>query len=82
MPTPLLACDPRYLRRLSAVLGLYALIASVISLGGWAFDIPRLTDWLNDGVSIQPNTAVLIALAGAAVVFLQYGYSKLTLVFG
>ena len=82
MPTPLLACDPRYLRRLSAVLGLYALIAGVISLGGWAFDIPRLTDWLNDGVSIQPNTAVLIALAGAAVVFLQYGYSKLTLVFG
>ena len=82
MPTPLLACDPRYLRRLSAVLGLYALIAGVISLGGWAFDIPRLTDWLNDGVSIQPNTAVLIALAGAAVVFLQYGYGKFTLVFG
>jgi signal transduction histidine kinase/CheY-like chemotaxis protein len=82
MPTPLFACDPRYLRRLSAVLGLYALIAGVISLGGWAFDIPRLTDWLNDGVSIQPNTAVLIALAGAAVVFLQYGYGKFTLVFG
>ncbi len=82
MPTPLTAIDPRYLKRLSAVLGLYALIAGAISLSGWAFDIPRLTDWLNDGVSIQPNTAVLIALAGAAVVLLQYGYRRFTLALG
>lgn len=82
MPTPFTTIDPRYLKRLAAVLELYALIAGAISFGGWALDIPRLTDWLDDGVSIQPNTAVLIALAGAAGVLFQYGYGKATLVLG
>lgn len=69
-------------RRLSAVLGLYALLAGAISFSGWAFDIPRLTDWFNDAVSIQPNTSVLIALSGAAVLLLQSGHRRLTLFLG
>jgi hypothetical protein len=69
-------------RRLSATLALYALTASVISFGGWAFDIPRLTDWFKGGVSIQPNTAVLIAVAGTAMLLLQFGYRRLTLLLG
>lgn len=82
MPRPLVSIDSRWPPRLSVLLGMYALIAGVISFSGWVFDIPRITDWLNDGISIQPNTTVLIALAGAAVLFLQYGYSKMTLVLG
>ena len=82
MPTKLSMIQPRCLKRLSAGLGLYAFIAGAISLSGWVFNIPRLTDWLDDGISVQPNTAVLIALAGAAVMLLQYGYNRTTLILG
>lgn len=82
MPTPVTVVDPRYLKRFSALLGLYALVAGAISLGGWVFDVPRLTDWLDDDVSIQPNTAVLIALAGAAVLLLNYWHGKFSLALG
>lgn len=82
MPAPVTVVDTRYLKRLSVALGLYALIAGVTSLSGWIFDVPRLTDWFNDGVSTQPNTAVLIALAGAAIVLLQYGFGRWTLALG
>lgn len=82
MPTPVTVIAPRSLRRLAAVLGLYAFIAGIISFGGWAFDVPRLTDWLNDDISIQPNTAILIALAGAAVLLLHSGYGRFTIALG
>lgn len=59
--------------RTSTLLALYALVAGAVSFGGWAFDAPRLTDWFHDGISVQPNTAVLIAMAGVAVVVLQLG---------
>lgn len=82
MPTQLTMIQPPNLKMLSAGLGLFAFIAGAISLSGWVFDIPRLTDWLDDGISVQPNTAVLIALAGAAVILLQYGFNRSTLVLG
>ena len=82
MPPHLTIIDPRWLRRLSAALGLCAFIAGTISFSGWALDIPRLTDWINDGISIQPNTTVLIALAGMAVIFLQYNYRRCSMALG
>lgn len=82
MPHQLTIIRPRSLRLLSLLLALYALLAGLICLSGWAFDIPRFTDWLNDGISIQPNTAVLTALAGAAIVFLQNGYGKIVIALG
>jgi signal transduction histidine kinase/ActR/RegA family two-component response regulator len=69
-------------RRLSTALGLYALLGGTISFSGWAFDIPRLADWFNDGVSIQPNTCVLIALAGAAALLVRFEHRWITLTFG
>jgi signal transduction histidine kinase/ActR/RegA family two-component response regulator len=74
--------DLYWQRILSQVLGIYALVAGAISFGGWPFNIPRLTDWFNDGVSIQPNTAILIAIAGAAVLLLPTGYRWITLTLG
>src|SRR5690606_26132290 len=74
--------DSRYLKRASTLLGLLALIGSITCLSGWAFDLPRLTDWLNDNISIQPNTAVLIGLSGVAVVLFHSGYSRVTLMLG
>ena len=74
--------DSGTLKTASILLGLIALVGSVTCLSGWVFDLPRLTDWLNDDISIQPNTAVLIGLAGAAVVLLQTGYNRVLVVLG
>jgi signal transduction histidine kinase/ActR/RegA family two-component response regulator len=50
----------------------YAVLGSFVSFLGWPLDIPRLTDWFNDGVSIQPNTAVLIMLSATGVMLAQF----------
>jgi hypothetical protein len=73
---------PLWPRRLSAALGLYALLGGAISFGGWALDVPRLTDWVNNGVSIQPNAAVLIMLAGAGVLLLRFGQRRVAMAIG
>ena len=74
--------DLLWLRRLSAMLAVSALLGGVVSFCGWALDIPRLTDWVDSGISIQPNTAVLIALAGAAMLLLQFGKRRLAVALG
>jgi signal transduction histidine kinase/ActR/RegA family two-component response regulator len=50
----------------------YAVLGSFVSFLGWPLDILRLTDWFNDVVSIQPNTAVLIMLSATGVVLAQF----------
>jgi hypothetical protein len=44
-----------------------AVAGGIVTLVGWAFEIPRLTDWRNDGISMFPNTAACAALSGAAL---------------
>jgi hypothetical protein len=44
-----------------------AVAGGMVTLGGWALEIPRLTDWKNDGISMFPNTAVCAVLSGAAL---------------
>jgi PAS domain S-box-containing protein len=44
-----------------------AVAGGIVTLVGWAFEIPRLTDWRNDGISMFPNTAVCAALSGTAL---------------
>ena len=63
-------------------LGLYAVIVGLTSFSGWAFDVPRLTDWYNSGVSIQPNTTVAAISAGAAVALLALNMRRAGAVFG
>src|ERR1051326_7495907 len=81
MQTKASVIDSRLQRRLAEALGLYALLAGALSFSGWPFNVPRLTDWFNDGVSIQPNTAVLIATAGVAVLLLPHN-RRITLALG
>jgi len=50
----------------------YAVLGSFVSFLGWPLDFPRLTDWFNDGVSIQPNTTVLIILSAMSVILTQF----------
>jgi len=52
--------------------GAYAVVVAVVTLCGWAFNIPRLTDWNNDGVSMFPNAAVCAGLTGLALVCNQW----------
>jgi hypothetical protein len=47
MSSPLTMVHPRWLKRASALLGLFAFAAGAAALGGWVFNIPRLTDWFN-----------------------------------
>jgi signal transduction histidine kinase/CheY-like chemotaxis protein len=63
----------RWSRPLAFVLCTYALVGGVISFMGWALDIPILTDWDADGISIQPNATVAVMLASAAVLLLVNG---------
>lgn len=45
----------------------YALVGGAVTFAGWPLDVPRLTDWLNTGVSVQPNAAVLVLATGLAI---------------
>jgi PAS domain S-box-containing protein len=48
--------------------GAYALLTGIVTLVGWWADVPRLTDWKNDGISMFPNTAAASAVSGLAVI--------------
>ncbi len=66
--------------RLAIVLGSYALVAGLVSFAGWAFDARRLTSW-GHGISIQPNTAIAAAAAGASLVALTIRRGRVAAVF-
>jgi signal transduction histidine kinase/CheY-like chemotaxis protein len=57
------------------VLSLYPLVGGLLSFAGWALDVPRLTDWQGNGISIQPNASLLAAAASAAVLLIVAGRS-------
>src|SRR5688572_1359939 len=59
-------------RALPLAAAVYAVLGSFVSLLGWPLDIPRLTDWFNDDVSTQPNTAVLIMLSATGVILARF----------
>lgn len=63
-------------------LGVYAALGGAISLAGWAFDRPRLTDWFGLGISIQPNTALAAAAFGVGLLLLLGGFRRVAAVVG
>src|SRR2546423_15712137 len=63
------------------LLATYALLGGIISFIGWAADIPRLTDWDNAGISIQPNATVAVTTAGAALL-LSFGFRRIAAALG
>jgi PAS domain S-box-containing protein len=72
----------RWARRLASAAGLYALAGGLVSFGGWLFDVPRLTDWNDAGISIFPNAALAAACAGAALLLLQLERRRAAVVCG
>ena len=62
--------------------GLFAFVGGLASFLGWAADIPRLTDWYDNGISIQPNTTVAVMVTGAAMILLAVGVRRIAGVLG
>jgi PAS domain S-box-containing protein len=52
--------------------GAYVALGGLISLLGYPLDLPRLTDWFNNGISIQPNATVCTTLAGLALILIAW----------
>jgi PAS domain S-box-containing protein len=72
----------RRLRALSIGFAAYTLAGGLTSFAGWVFDLRRLTDWIDIGVSIQPNSALAVALAGAGLLCLATGSRRAAEVLG
>lgn len=68
--------------RIAVLLGAYCLIGGLVSLSGWVFDIQDLTDWSGAGISIQPNAALTVAVTGAALLLLNFGFRVAAAVLG
>jgi CheY-like chemotaxis protein/PAS domain-containing protein len=56
----------------ATALGGYALVGGLVSFLGWPLDVPGLTDWFHDEVSIQPNACLLIMLAGTGLLLVRW----------
>lgn len=65
-----------------AALGAFALLGGMTSFMGWLADIPRLTDWYNNGISIQPNATVAVMASGIALLCLASGSRRVAAVLG
>lgn len=63
--------------RLAAMIcGAYVLLGGFISFLGYPLDMPRLTDWIGEGISIQPNTTIAVMATGATLLFIGFGYRR------
>ncbi len=72
----------RRLHTLAIALAGYGFFGGLVSLAGWAADLPRLADWDNDGITIQPNTALAAVCASAALILLLWGHRRVAAVLG
>ena len=54
-------------RLLALVAATYAIGGGAVTLAGWVFDVPRLTDWANSGISMFVNTAICAMACGIAL---------------
>jgi PAS domain S-box-containing protein len=57
----------------------FAVLAGCITLIGWIFDVPRLTDWTNEGISMFPNAALCGVLIGGSILLRSLSHTQLFL---
>jgi hypothetical protein len=76
-PSELTASSNRWPRRvldISAavvwIAGIYALVGGLVTIAGWVFDEPRLTDWGNDGISMFVNAALCASFSGLCLLLI------------
>lgn len=61
---------PTWATVISICCGCYAIVTGAVALLGWSFDLPALTDWANQGISMFPNAAICAVSTGIALVCL------------
>jgi signal transduction histidine kinase/ActR/RegA family two-component response regulator len=73
-------------RRVSRIaqltLAAYAFVGGLLSFLAYAIDVPRLADWPNTAIAIQPNAAIAVMTAAIAVLLMWGGYARVAAVFG
>jgi PAS domain S-box-containing protein len=67
----------RWPRHLCLAVAAYAVVGGAISFLGWPLDRPAYTDWFRGGISIQPNAAICVMLAGLAIGLLTFGFRRM-----
>jgi PAS domain S-box-containing protein len=82
LPARLVSIPPGWPRHICLWSGLYALFGGLTSFLGWAVDVRLLTDWVNSGISIQPNATVCVTASGAALLAYVTGHPRTGAVFG
>ncbi len=65
---------------ISACLGAAAFGGGLIALLGWILDLPRLTDWYGNGISMQANAAAATMCAGLALVLRPLGLNRAAII--
>jgi signal transduction histidine kinase/CheY-like chemotaxis protein len=63
--------------RIAFLAGLYSLIGGIVSLSGWVLDIRFLTNWENNGISIQPNATVCAIFSGIGLLALAANRTRI-----
>src|SRR5215207_8262388 len=74
--------EVRWPRFAALAFGAYAFVGGLTSFLGWAADLPRLTDWEGSGISIQPNTTVVVMATGAVLILINFGYRRIPAILG
>ena len=69
-PQSIAAVWPRYV---AIGLSLYVFLGGFISFLGYPLNIQSLTDWNNEGISIQPNTTIAVMATGFTLLLLNVG---------
>ena len=64
--------DRRVSRTVSTTAGAYAAVGGLLTFIGWLFDVPALTDWVGDGIRMQPNAAFCAALSGVTLLLVVH----------
>jgi signal transduction histidine kinase/ActR/RegA family two-component response regulator len=64
------------------ILAVYALAGGMLSFLAYVVDAPRLADWSNSGIAIQPNAGIAVMAASLAVLMLWGGIPRLARAFG
>ncbi len=60
-------------RLVGVVCGTYVLLGGLITFAGWAADMRAWTDWIGNGISMQPNASIAASAAGLGIVLLARG---------
>lgn len=60
------------LRAIATSAGLFGVLGGIVTLLGWALNVPRMTDWLHTGISMFPNAAICGVLIGVTLIILAW----------